>query len=375
MITRMERLGFRERQVGDSFFPCKRHSQVHRKVFGGRAYNDYHLDDAFYSKGTCHEISQSQIRNANSKNQSWDLSRSWVSRNRHRQPFIPHKGSKSMLCNRRSNKYSLPPTLNKRTEHEGKFFPYAGLFSNSSGLHSFIESKQYDFHHSGSLHISEFKKGFTRTISLSNSLTVWIIESLEHHTMTFSDWDSTRFEGVNSASIKWGSNYFGNFVKITTIFKGNRSTICVTLEAGLKGLKFFIKGLSCSLTDKKELSLAPEGEKVDVQNITTLEFGNSELELVDTVQVKELQVQQSLDFDQNWQVPLAEYLRCAPHQDETSELSIPSLLFHEDIADLIVEDYNIELCGKGDFDEEFKLLEPLFTDHFEGLFKESSCYL
>ncbi|RAL52417.1 hypothetical protein DM860_007274 [Cuscuta australis] len=60
---------------------------------------------------------------------------------------------------------------------------------------------------------------------------------------------------------------------------------------------------------------------------------------------------------------------------QDSNTSVPGLLVQMDISDFYKRSTHLDICCKGDFDEEFKLLEPLFSDHFESLFKESYCYL
>ncbi|VFQ95811.1 unnamed protein product [Cuscuta campestris] len=60
---------------------------------------------------------------------------------------------------------------------------------------------------------------------------------------------------------------------------------------------------------------------------------------------------------------------------EDSVQSITGALFQEDIKEFSHKDYAFDICCKGDFHDEFKLLEPIFNDHFESLFKETACYI
>ncbi|VFQ73335.1 unnamed protein product [Cuscuta campestris] len=73
-----------------------------------------------------------------------------------------------------------------------------------------------------------------------------------------------------------------------------------------------------------------------------------------------------------WQDPLLEIPVSSP---VVQEESITSLLFQWDIKELCSKEYSLDLCCKGDFEEEFKLLEPVFTEHFESYIKETSCYI
>ncbi|VFQ90255.1 unnamed protein product [Cuscuta campestris] len=75
-----------------------------------------------------------------------------------------------------------------------------------------------------------------------------------------------------------------------------------------------------------------------------------------------------------WQDPLLDDI-LGKTEMPNSNISVPGLLVQMDISEFCSKAYNLDICCKGDFDEEFKLLEPLFSDHFESLFKESYCYL
>ncbi|VFQ72955.1 unnamed protein product [Cuscuta campestris] len=75
-----------------------------------------------------------------------------------------------------------------------------------------------------------------------------------------------------------------------------------------------------------------------------------------------------------WQDPLLDEI-LGKTEMQNSNISVPGLLVQMDISDFCSKEYNLDIYCKGDFDEEFKLLEPLFSDHFESLFKESYCYL
>ncbi|RAL49180.1 hypothetical protein DM860_017824 [Cuscuta australis] len=251
-----------------------------------------------------------------------------------------------------------PQSRGYNPEKAGKLLPYSGPFSLSNGkLSIHIESKRYDFHHSGSFHISEMKKGYFRTISVSTTLALWVLESLEHHVMTTANWILFRFEGENSVNINWGSNSFGEFVKITSVFEKIRSTICVPFGARKLGLKFFIKALSRSLLDRNDV-IPPSHTSAPSEEI---QGGEMAAILTGPPSPKP-----------DWKDPIIDDLVQQPVQKEST---IPGLLFHSDINDFCLNENSIDICCKGDYDEEFKILEPLFTEHFESMFEESSCYL
>ncbi|VFQ82696.1 unnamed protein product [Cuscuta campestris] len=366
--------GSREREKGRSQGIGFQHRRFHQgyRFFSGddnsRARNwAYHVNYPAHKAALCPH--RDKFRTGNHRRDFLRF-RGWRPSQRR---FI---GDEEVSFQSRNFRERLPSFFKQKDKGVNQLLPYAGPFSKPHGKHSiFIESKRYDFHLSGSLNISELKNGYIRTISISTTLALWLIESLESYIFISSEWACTRFEGTNSVSINWSSNYYGDFVQILAVFEGARSTICVPLGARKNSLKLFIKGLYYSLNNRNaqvgQIPPPPDtalGEERKVSSSQPqLRDGPLLITSVGSEEVSETDLPK-------WQDPLLDDI-LGKTEMQNSNISVPGLLVQMDISDFCSKEYNLDICCKGDFDEEFILLEPLFSDHFESLFKESYCYL
>ncbi|RAL46390.1 hypothetical protein DM860_015383 [Cuscuta australis] len=257
-----------------------------------------------------------------------------------------------------------------------------------------LQAKVLVFFHSffnNNVCISEFGKKSAH-IWFSVEAINWLVEILPRLSRK-NPWAYTRFEKLRRLSVSFGSNSRGNFIRILESREEGRTSIFVPVEIQnpppfwreLDSFrsKFFVTHASMgdsvaileSRTEEESSALCVDPETLCIiQPEIPLDISKSHGGEEKAIARHSLEDSRALTVILECLDPLVN-LELNTTMMEDSVQSITSALFQEDIKEFSHNDYAFDICCKGDFHDEFKLLEPIFNEHFESLFKETACYI
>ncbi|VFQ74036.1 unnamed protein product [Cuscuta campestris] len=219
---------------------------------------------------------------------------------------------------------------------------YLGPFVKGSTILISIESKTFEFKASDTnISISELKNGNIRSLSVSHSTAILLIESLSHPPLARMGWLISRYEGALTTKSHWDSNNYGEFVMLSGGLEMDMSRICIPVGTKNAGINIFIKSM------KEALKLRGESEAGDKTEtyVRSEEIGSVSITFENDI--KELQAQ-------------------GGNENQLMQ-SISSDLFEQDIA-LALREVKITEDVSYTVPEEEMMIQRLFKAAFDAYF-------
>lgn len=181
--------------------------------------------------------------------------------------------------------------------------------------------------------ISESKRGTSHILPMSQSTILWFIENLNRHGK---GWVITRYEGEFSFKIFWGSNHFGDFVRLSRSGPGAHAQIFIPTGFSQQGINLLRKALItfAKYFPEKEIGGRMLEGKVtntlEVKQVSLSNLGNREEAISETIKEQgkgKLLLEQSL---------IEPELRRMPTTSQ-GQVSVSTKLFQLDLERILDE--------------------------------------